>query len=237
MARSSQPPPKQPAQLDRKQLSMGIDRLTKVLDRVRNFEPQSVTEQFNIPHVEQLGAAIDDALVRTFGKDSIEYDRYRYAAEFDNGPFNYAYEVPISDVHRSLARSKASSIGLLEQAIESLQDRLAEEEALAEPDDPPYAIAKTAPTAPSRKVFLVHGRDDAAKNEVALFLRKIAPAAEVHERDEVAIGRVVPCCPCVPAIVGRKIRKAGTKHRLPLPQDQLTDIRRMVTKVLIKQCV
>jgi predicted nucleotide-binding protein len=66
----------------------------------------------------------------------------------------------------------------LEQAIETLKDRLAEEEALSEPDDPPYAIVSTvatAPnaTAPSNKVFVVHGRDDAAKNEVALFLRTI----------------------------------------------------------------
>jgi predicted nucleotide-binding protein len=157
-------------------MQLGIGRLTKVLDRVRQFDPRSVTEQFNIPHVQQLSAAIDDALVRTFGQDSVEYERYRFAADFDNGPFNYAYEVPIHEVQESLRRSKERNVALLEQAIESLKDRLAEHEAISEPADLPYAIAKTetpVPSHPSNKVFLVHGRDDAAKNEVALFLRSI----------------------------------------------------------------
>jgi predicted nucleotide-binding protein len=178
MARLTKAPAKVPAKLNRAQLNLGIDRLAKVLEKVRQFDPLSVTEQFNIPHVQQLAAAVDDALVRTFGPDSIEHDRYRFAAEFDNGPFNYAYEVPIGDVHRSLARSKAKNVGLLEQAIESLNDRLAEEEALSEPDDPPYALARptpltSRPSHSSNKVFVVHGHDGAAKNEVALFLRKI----------------------------------------------------------------
>jgi predicted nucleotide-binding protein len=157
-------------------MQLGIDRLAKVLDRVRQFDPRSVTEQHNIPHVQQLSAAVDDALVRTFGQDSIEYERYGRAAEFDNGPFNYAYEVPIHEVQESFRRSKERNVALLEQAIESLKDRLAEHEALSEPADPPYATAKTAAPAlghQSNKVFLVHGRDDAAKNEVALFLSAI----------------------------------------------------------------
>jgi predicted nucleotide-binding protein len=153
---------------------LGIDRLTKVLDRVKQFDPQSVTEQFNIPHVEQLAAAIDDALVRTFGHDTLDYDRYRFAAEFDNGPFNYAYEVQIHEVHKSLARSKARNIALLEQAIESLKERLAEEEALSEPEDPEFALAKPGGNAPpSMKVFIVHGHAGEPREAVARFLERL----------------------------------------------------------------
>jgi hypothetical protein len=71
---AASPPVKRPAELSAAQMQLGIDRLTKVLDRVRQFDPPSVTEQFNIPHVQQLAAAVDDALVRTFGQDSIEYE-------------------------------------------------------------------------------------------------------------------------------------------------------------------
>jgi predicted nucleotide-binding protein len=39
------------------------------------------------------------------------------------------------------------------------------------PADSPATTA--VPAAPSNKVFLVHGRDEAARNEVALFLRAI----------------------------------------------------------------
>lgn len=164
-----EPPVKRSAELTPDQLQAGISRLGKVLDRVRQFEPQSVTDQFAIPHVEQLSAAIDDALVRTFGPDSLEYDRYIPAIHFDNGPFNAAFDVPIQEVHRSLARSKASNIVLLEQAIETLNERLAEAGVLASSSQ----NTSRSNAHESRKVFLVHGRDDAAKNEVALFLRAI----------------------------------------------------------------
>jgi predicted nucleotide-binding protein len=176
MARSSKTVPKVPAQLNRGQLQLGIDRLAKVLNRVREFAPQSVTEQFKIPHVEQLSAAIDDALVRTFGHDSIDYDRYRSATEFDNGPFNYAYEVPIHEVHESLARSKARNVALLEQAIESLRERLAEDEVLSEPTDLPYAVSRqqVSPGAASTdKIFIVHGHAGELREAVARFLERL----------------------------------------------------------------
>jgi hypothetical protein len=86
VARRTPPAIKRPAELSPAQMQMGIDRLTKVLDRVRQFNPQSVTQQFDIPHVEQLRAAVEDAIVRTFGQDTVEYERYQHAAYFDNGP-------------------------------------------------------------------------------------------------------------------------------------------------------
>jgi hypothetical protein len=52
-----------------------------------------VTEQMSIPHVEALSASIEEALVRAFGPDTLDYERYKSAKDFDNDPFNYAYEV------------------------------------------------------------------------------------------------------------------------------------------------
>jgi uncharacterized protein (TIGR02391 family) len=132
MARRTQSDDKRPAELTPAQLQAGIERVGKLVERVRQFDPQSVIEQHNIPHVHQLSAAIDDALIRTFGPSTLEYDRYRLASEFDNGPFNYAFTVPIQQVHQSLARSKARNIALLEQAIEALTERLAEAEPTAQ---------------------------------------------------------------------------------------------------------
>lgn len=162
---------KHPAVLTPSQLQAGIDRLGKLVERVSQFDPQSVTEQSNIPHVQQLSATIDDGLVRTFGAETLDYDRYRHAAEFDNGPFNYAYEVPIQEVHRSLTRSKAKNIALLEQAIESLRERLAEA-----PSPPELAGSPQGPAGPSkgsfRRVFVVHGHGG-GEHAVAGFLRKL----------------------------------------------------------------
>jgi predicted nucleotide-binding protein len=170
---------KQPAELSSELIQAGVARLTKVLEAVRAFDPTSIREQFNIPQVEKLTASIDDALVRTFGADTLEYDRYRHAAEFNNGPFNYAYDVPIHEVHQSLARSKDSNIALLEQAIDGLNERLAEMPALVAPEE----RHRRPQTPPSNKVFVVHGRDNDTKNEVARFLSKIGLEEIIlHER-------------------------------------------------------
>jgi hypothetical protein len=124
--RSSPQPQSQVAQLTPVTMQQGVDRLRKRLDEVRAFDPTSVTEQYNIPHVKALAASVDDALVRTFGSDTLDYKRYKDAGYFDNGPHNYAYGVRISQVRASLARSKARSIALLEQAIASLVERIGE---------------------------------------------------------------------------------------------------------------
>ena len=107
-------------------------------------------------------------LIRTFGADTHDYRAYSDAAFFDNGPFNYAYAVPIGQVHESLSRSKARSIALLTQAIATLEERLAEY-----PDTAPQQSFSEQQRAFERKVFVVHGRDNEAKVEVARFLERI----------------------------------------------------------------
>jgi predicted nucleotide-binding protein len=166
MARQKpEPPAKQPASLSPQQLQAGIERLKKCIERVEAFDPNNVKEQHNIPHVEKLAASLDEALVRTFGADSLDYERYKNAAYFSNGPHNYRYPIPIAEVQRSLARSRESSIALLEQAVESLQERLVEASSLT------TALDLTEPEKVlSRRVFVVHGHDDGPREAVARFL-------------------------------------------------------------------
>jgi predicted nucleotide-binding protein len=188
MARRVQPPIKRSAELTVVQLQSGMERLAKVLDRARQFDPLSVTEQYNIPHVEQLSAAIKDALARTFGHDSVEYDRYQVAAEFNNGPHNYAFKVAIREVQRSLQRSKDRNIALLEQAFESLKERLAEQEA-----DRSAEVANTdtsMTTLSNTKVFIVHGHDDAALHALARFVEHLDLEAIVL-REQPNAGRTI----------------------------------------------
>lgn len=130
MARSSEELPPQPPHLGADRMRLGIELLKRRLGEVESFDPASVTDQHTIPHVEALSASIDEALVRTFGSGTAGYKRYSDAAIFDNGPFNYAFKVPISKVQEFLARSKARSIALVRQAISSLEERLAEHSAM-----------------------------------------------------------------------------------------------------------
>jgi predicted nucleotide-binding protein len=70
------------------------------------------------------------------------------------------------EIVASLQRCKASSLALLRQAVSFLEGELD----LAPPATPHSPATRPKP---SRKVFVVHGRDDATKNEVALFLSSI----------------------------------------------------------------
>jgi predicted nucleotide-binding protein len=141
--RSTPSPPVQSAQLTSEQMRAGIGRLRKLIDEIKLFDPRSVTEQYNIPEMQRLQAAVQDRLARTFGADSLEYERYKAAAIFDNGPHNYAYEVPIQEVQQSLERSKGRSIALVEQAVQSLEEQIAE---TGEPAA--RAVSKPSATAP-----------------------------------------------------------------------------------------
>lgn len=71
-----------PVQSTPEEIRQGIDRLVKRLEEVRAFDPTSVVEQNNIPHVEALGAAVDESLILTFGADTLDYRRYSDAGFF-----------------------------------------------------------------------------------------------------------------------------------------------------------
>ncbi|MGJ0505459.1 MAG: TIR domain-containing protein [Methylocystis sp.] len=148
-------------------IRQGIDRLERRRSEVEKFDPSKVSEQYNIPEIDALGVAIDEALSRTFGSDTADYRRYSNASSFDNGPHNYAFPVPITSVQQSLARSKARSIALLTQAITALKERLEELPASHTSQstfvNPPF----------ERKVFIVHGHDEGPREAVARFLESI----------------------------------------------------------------
>lgn len=166
---------KQPARLTSEEMQAGIERLKKRLGEVKAFIPGSVTDQHNTANITKMTAAIEDALVRTFGSDSVDYGRYKEAAYF--GSYMYIGKVPIKDIQSSLERYRAGSIALLEQAIESLQERLLESEASATPD--PVIQAKSI----TRRVFVVHGRDEGARESVARFLERLGfEAIILHEQ-------------------------------------------------------
>lgn len=153
--RTTGPSTPQLARLTLQEMQSGIDRLRKRIEEVRQFNPESVTDQHNIPQIKALSASIDDTLVRTFGADTIEYKRYRIASQFNNGPFNYAYPVPIHQVQQSLRRSQERNIALLEQAAQSLEEQISEETDIAAP-----MATKIASTLDISKIFIVHGREE-----------------------------------------------------------------------------
>jgi len=170
-ATPSKPPERPFHTLDQKRLD--VQRLLRRIKELEEFDPQSVTKRFTDPKVSALEAGIDETLASVFGHGTVEYDRYSSAVRLDHGPFTvempswiaargggHGYRDEATQARGFAAEGKEQALRLLQQAVKGLNEEIADEEALSEPVDPPYAIAKTAaPTTgsgdPSNKVFLV----------------------------------------------------------------------------------
>lgn len=164
------------ASLTVEQMQSGIRRLQKRIDDLEAFEPESVTKR-NDPEIKRLVAAIDEALIAVFGHGTIEYDRYCRAKRLDTGPIRVGYVASSREVQQYLAEDKKTSITLLKQAIAWLEEEIAEQEQYSMISGPAREAKALA-----RKVFIVHGHDNAAKEGVARFLEKIGfDAVILHE--------------------------------------------------------
>ena len=80
MVRRTTPSLPQPAVLTAEQIRLGIKRLSARLEELRAFEPTSILDRSNCPELTSLKAAIEDAIVRTFGRDTSDYQLYRNAS-------------------------------------------------------------------------------------------------------------------------------------------------------------
>jgi predicted nucleotide-binding protein len=77
-----------------------------------------------------------------------------------------------------LSQSKARSIALLEQAVRSLEEQLAEEGEVAAP-----MTTEAAPASDLSKIFVVHGHDEGAREAIARFIEALGfQPIILHER-------------------------------------------------------
>jgi predicted nucleotide-binding protein len=179
MARRSTPAPPAALVLNADQIRRRIDVFKRCITQLEAFNPETVQKRFGIPEVIALETQIKDALASAFGPGTPRYNRFENAANLDNGPVTmrmapafgrgHSIDYDARDAHEArlyLTEGKGRSIDLLLLAIQSLEDDLAD---LAPSTPAPMPAAP----APGDKVFLVHGRDDIAKNAVDLFLRTI----------------------------------------------------------------
>ena len=85
---------------------------------------------------------------------------------------------PVRGSAKYLSEGKEKALLLLRQAVRGLEEEIAEQEHISVQTNSPIV----APTL-TRKVFIVHGHDQAARESVARFLEKIGfEAVILHER-------------------------------------------------------
>jgi len=163
------------AVLSAAQIERGIQRLEDRIGDLQGFNSFSVPVGFS-PDLTALEAAIEDTLGRCFGENTAAYKRFQSAAKlnfrtlvaFDNYPSLVDYQV-------GAQKNIQSSVRLLREAQRVMREDLEDIKSMQEQMLPESSATSQAenPLAPSRRVFVVHGHDEGARETVARFLEKI----------------------------------------------------------------
>jgi predicted nucleotide-binding protein len=185
---SSEPPP---ANLSPDQMRAGIERLRRRIAELTAFDVSLISKRAD-PGIVALETSIEETLQRVFGAGTLEMRRYSSAATLHqrvvamSATFGRGNGGPsAAELQREFSSLRARSVALLEQAVRGLEEEISERDQL---DQPP--VTKAAPERSPRKVFLVHGHDEAALHAVARFLEQLELEAIVL-REQPDQGRTI----------------------------------------------
>lgn len=149
-----------------------IIRLERLITELQTFDPESIQKRFG-PEVSALEKKIEAVLASVFGQGTAAYDRYADAVRLDQGPVQlvrsgqYPRDSRLEGI-QFVREGIRAAIATLREGIQWLTDEI--EFAGPGPAAPPGLAAAPAP---SRKVFIVHGHDNAAIQEVARFVERV----------------------------------------------------------------
>jgi predicted nucleotide-binding protein len=163
MAERPTSPPQAP-QRSATQMRTQISRIQRVIGDLQDFDPETIQDRSDV-RIISLEVSIDQVLTDAFGSGP-ERQLYVGAANLDRAPLVMG-GTPLPKVVQGLIKGKDHAIALLKLAVQSLENKI------ADLDD--TAVAREAalvPTEFSKDVFIVHGRDDPAKTEVARLIER-----------------------------------------------------------------
>lgn len=147
------------------QMRQAIPLLHRRIEDLQALNPAALTERRD-PKFEAVESKVNHTLRDIFGADTVEYNEYRIM--LDTAEHNYAYEVPMHEIVAGYQRGIASAVAALQAIVELFDERL-RVEALPEAE----TRREEPRSRPGRKVFVVHGHDEAAKQELARFLEAL----------------------------------------------------------------
>jgi len=147
----------------------GKRRLEKRLAEVTEFDPKTLDQNDPWATVRPLSTSVETALDETFGKGSIEYNRYFPASKFD-WPLILGGDVAYHDKVKHVAEDRNRSIQLLQAAIRLLDERIEEAADLSGGERLQKAVFDGNR---SNKIFIVHGHDNGTKESVARFVTRL----------------------------------------------------------------
>lgn len=164
----AQPPSTTSQPQSKAAIERGITRLGERITELEQFDLETVSSSAPADLV-ALAAAIKDTLIRCFGENTSTFRRLQSAAMI------HAFPISLDDVRpnnqRYARESIDRSIALLKEAQRSLREDLVDAEHIAKSELDVNLSANN--TALSRRVFVVHGHDEGARETVARFLMQL----------------------------------------------------------------
>jgi predicted nucleotide-binding protein len=145
-------------------IERGIARLQERIDALKAFDFEILKSDGTMPELAALSTAIAGTLERCFGKDTTAYRRYKPATALRPAqPKSYGNDFYF---RREAQENFERSVALLQDAQRELREDLEDVEHAA-----PQPVVPAAPL--TRRVFVVHGHDEGARESVARFLTNI----------------------------------------------------------------
>ena len=155
-------------QLTPQAIERGLVRLEERIAELESFNVNTLVNGGS-PELTGLKAAIKDTLERCFGENTSAYQRFHSATGLRHvsmyiggGPVDY-----VAPTRRNIA----NAVALLKEAQRTLREDLADHEHADTPET--SIVVNNAQRALQRKVFVVHGHDEGARETVARFLMQL----------------------------------------------------------------
>lgn len=161
--RAPGPPPTEVREFTRAEIDRAIAKLRRRIDDVTKLDPRQV--RFDDAKIENVAQSIHETIREIFGSNSPEFKNHGHHRIWHGG-YNYL------DSEAQRQAKFATGIPQTVTMLEGLISRLEEKREDLQPDKA-SPIPGIAPLAGTRRVFVVHGHDEAAKEAVARFLSKL----------------------------------------------------------------
>jgi predicted nucleotide-binding protein len=162
-----------------REIEWAIKRIEDRIVELENFDIRTVTR--STPGLNALSASIAGTLERAFGENTSAYQRYSVATKLQHVSMTFSIDGRSQhvDYQTPTQQNITRSIALLKSAQSSLKEDLEYLQENSEPEHP--AIVSSTY---SRRIFVVHGHDEGARETLARFLEKLDfDPIILHEQD------------------------------------------------------
>lgn len=188
MAIQKAPPAAVQANLSIDQMRKGVLRLERLIAEIEAFDASRLTKRWS-PEQKALEATIKGTLTSVFGYETVEFRRYARSTSLDHGSVSIRLDGRSRDDSQEarayVAEGKLEAAQILQSAIKWLNDEIGDATEYA-----PVAMPAHTAVLLSKKIFIVHGHDEGARQTVARFIERMGFEAVILS-EQASQGRTI----------------------------------------------